>query len=92
VSSADPQDRAVPGSTAALPDPARGADGAPAVVVRGTATPEELAALVTVLVAAAGGGEAPASDGTASTWAAHRGALRRPVGRGPVAWRTALRE
>ena len=92
MSSADRDDPTAPGSTAAVPGTEPDADGAPAVVVRGTATPEELAALVTVLAAAAGGGEAPASDGTASTWAAHRGALRRPVGRGPVAWRTALRE
>jgi Acyl-CoA carboxylase epsilon subunit len=77
-------------ATASSQDAAPGFGGAPAVVVRGNATPEELAALVTVL-AAAGGGEAPASDGATSTWAAHRGGLRRPVGPGPGAWRTALR-
>ena len=65
----------------------------PAIVVRGDATPEELAALVAVLSAASGGdGDGdPASDDTASTWAAHSAAMRRPVGHGPGAWRTALR-
>jgi len=63
---------------------------APAVVVRGAATPEELAALVAVLSAASGGDE-PASDGATSTWAAHAGALRHPLDHGPGAWRSALR-
>ncbi|HSO65433.1 MAG TPA: acyl-CoA carboxylase subunit epsilon [Ornithinibacter sp.] len=69
----------------------------PAIVVRGDATPEELAALVAVLSAVSGGdgdgdgdGET-ASDDTGSTWAAHSAAMRRPVGHGPGAWRTALR-
>ena len=70
------------------PQPERPA--APAIVVHGDATPEEVAALVVVL-SAMSGGEDPASDGTASTWAAHWAAMRRPVGHGPGAWRTALR-
>ncbi len=41
-------------------------------VVRGDATPEELAALVAVLAAAGGGAAAPEEDdGTTSTWSAH---------------------
>jgi hypothetical protein len=63
---------------------------APAVVVRGSATAEELAALVAVL-SAASGGDAPAPDGATSTWAAHSAALRHPLGHGPGAWRSALR-
>ena len=58
-------------------DETTGTDGvpvAPSVVVHGVATPEELAALVAVLSAVAGGDE-PASDGASSTWAARGGAL-----------------
>ena len=62
----------------------------PAVVVRGAATPEELAALVAVLSATSGRGVA-ASDGSPSTWAAHAVALRHPLDHGPGAWRYALR-
>jgi hypothetical protein len=63
----------------------------PAIVVRGDATPEQLAALVAVLSAASGGDE-PASEGsTSSTWAAHSVAMRHPVNHGPGAWRTSLR-
>ena len=76
-----------PGDSAPAPDAAR---VAPAVVVRGDATPEELAALVAVLAAAAGGAD-PASERRPSTWAARSAVLRRPVGHGPGAWRTALR-
>ena len=63
---------------------------APAIVVRGDATPEQLAALVAVLSAASGGDE-PASDGSGSAWATRTAAMRRPVSHGPGAWRTSLR-
>jgi acyl-CoA carboxylase epsilon subunit len=63
---------------------------APAVVVHGDPTPEQLAALVAVL-SAASGGEEPASEGSTSTWAAHSAAMRHPVSHGPGAWRTSLR-
>jgi Acyl-CoA carboxylase epsilon subunit len=63
---------------------------AAAIVVHGGATPEQLAALVAVL-SAASGGDAPASDGSTSTWAAHSAAMRHPVNHGPGAWRTSLR-
>jgi hypothetical protein len=63
---------------------------APAIVVHGDATPEQLAALVAVLSTASGGDE-PASDGSTSTWAAHSAAMRHPVNHGPGAWRTSLR-
>ena len=64
---------------------------APAVVVHGDATPEELAALVAVLSALSGGEDDAAAHATASPWAAHAAAMRRPVGHGPGAWRTSLR-
>ena len=70
---------------------AEAAPAPPAVVVRGDATPEELAALVAVLSAVSGGDDDTASDDTASTWAAHAATMRRPVGHGPGAWRTSLR-
>jgi hypothetical protein len=63
---------------------------APAIVVRGEATPEELAALVAVL-SAASGGEDPGSERSASSWATHSAAMRHPVNHGPGAWRTSLR-
>ena len=70
--------------------PATGVPAAPAIVVHGDATPEEVAALVAVL-SAVSGGEDPASDGATSTWTARSAVMRRPVGHGPGAWRTALR-
>ena len=70
--------------------PAPAAPAAPAIVVHGDATAEEVAALVAVL-SAVSGDQDPASDGTSSSWAAHSAAMRRPVGHGPGAWRTALR-
>jgi hypothetical protein len=69
---------------------AEAAPGAPAIVVRGDATPEQLAALVAVLSAASGGDE-PASEGPSSAWATRTAAMRRPVSHGPGAWRTSLR-
>jgi hypothetical protein len=62
----------------------------PAIVVRGEATAEQIAALVAVL-SAASGGDGPASDASTSTWAAHSAAMRHPVNHGPGAWRTSLR-
>ncbi len=75
------------------PGPAPGetaAPVAPAVVVHGDATPEQLAALVAVL-SAASGGDGPAAEDSSSTWAAHSAAMRHPVQHGPGAWRTSLR-
>jgi Acyl-CoA carboxylase epsilon subunit len=69
---------------------AEAAPAAPAIAVRGDATPEQLAALVAVLSAASGGDE-PASDGSSSAWATRTAAMRRPVSHGPGAWRTSLR-
>jgi len=67
-----------------------GDETTPAIVVRGEATPEELAALVAVLSAAKGGDDPP-SDRPESTWATHSTAMRHPVNHGPGAWRTSLR-
>ncbi|GAB3590503.1 hypothetical protein GCM10027446_05440 [Angustibacter peucedani] len=53
-------------------------------VVRGEPTSEELAALVVVLAASAGGGEAPAAP--RSVWASS-GRARAPLASGPGAWR-----
>jgi hypothetical protein len=56
-------------------------------VVRGDPTPEEIAALSTVLVAlaaAAAGAETPQQ--TAPGWADRASLLRRPVFAGPGAW------
>ena len=103
MSTAEVGGGAVPVERAAAPAenvdavPAQNADGvpaetaaAPAVVVHGRATPEEVAALVAALSAVAGG-EPPASEHPSSTWAAHSAAMRPPVSHGPGAWRTALR-
>jgi len=55
-------------------------------VVRGNPTPEEIAALVAVLVARRGdGGAEPAPS--RSAWADRSRALRRPLYPGPGAWR-----
>ena len=64
------------------------ADRPPLRLVRGDATPEEVAAIVAVL-AAAGGGEAAPGDGgrRVSRWAAPQGRVRPPVAHGPGAWR-----
>ncbi|MDF3044218.1 MAG: Acyl-CoA carboxylase epsilon subunit [Ornithinibacter sp.] len=73
--------------------PDRRAD--PVIRVSGPATAEDIAALVAVLVAAGSGADgADGARGTsarASVWAAHRAAMRGPVGHGPAAWRTSLR-
>jgi acyl-CoA carboxylase epsilon subunit len=54
-------------------------------VVRGDATPEEVAALV--LAVAAGARPAAAPARTASTWADRSRLLRRGASPGPGAWR-----
>lgn len=57
-------------------------------VVRGDATPEEIAALVAVLVTRAADGEAagpPRSAG--NSWSDRSRSLRRPLHPGPGAWR-----
>ena len=57
-------------------------------VVRGDATPEEIAALVAVLVARAGDAEAPGPDRSVpGLWADRSRLLRRPLFPGPGAWR-----
>ena len=63
----------------------------PAIVVHGAATPEEVAALVAVLSAAAAPGPEGGEQGRTSPWSAHSAAMRRPVPHGPGAWRTSLR-
>ena len=61
-------------------------------VVRGDATPEEIAALVAVLLSrAASAGQAPAGGAAPrpapSAWADRSRQLRRPLFPGPGAWR-----
>jgi hypothetical protein len=57
-------------------------------VVRGDATPEEIAALVAVLLARAGEAEAPGQDRSGSkSWSDRSRLLRRPLSPGPGAWR-----
>ena len=61
--------------------------GEPALrVVRGDATPEEIAALVAVLLSRSGGGEGPPVPAR-SAWADRASQLRRPLHPGPGAWR-----
>jgi hypothetical protein len=55
-------------------------------VVRGNATPEEIAALVAVLVSRPGDDE-PSPAAPRSAWADRSGQLRRPLHPGPGAWR-----
>jgi Acyl-CoA carboxylase epsilon subunit len=64
--------------------------GEPALrVVRGDATPEEIAALVAVLMARSGAAGAPDRPGRppVSAWADRSRQLRRPLHPGPGAWR-----
>jgi acyl-CoA carboxylase epsilon subunit len=58
-------------------------------VVRGDATPEEIAALVTVLAASATAAATRAAETTrpATAWADRRRQLRNPLPHGPGAWR-----
>lgn len=59
-------------------------------VVRGDATPEEIAALVAVLTARARAAEAARATPPQrrSAWADHSRRLRRPLPHGPGTWRT----
>jgi hypothetical protein len=57
-------------------------------VVRGDATPEEIAALVAVLLARSADAEAPSPARSVSgSWADRSRLLRRPLSPGPGAWR-----
>ena len=57
-------------------------------VVRGDATPEEIAALVAVLMTHAGVTEAPGpARSVRNSWADRSRLLRRPLFPGPGAWR-----
>lgn len=64
-------------------------------VVRGDATPEEIAALVTALGARTRAAHTAATgvprSGPVSRWADRSRQLRRPLPQGPDAWRAALR-
>ena len=60
-------------------------------VVRGEPSPAELAALVAVLAARSGGGEAAAEPAPVGGWADRASALRRPLHPGPGAWAASLR-
>ena len=55
-------------------------------VVRGDATPEEIAALVAVLLSRPGADEEPPAHAR-SAWADRSSQLRRPLRPGPGAWR-----
>jgi len=55
-------------------------------VIRGDASPEEIAALVAVLMSRPGQDDAP-SPAARSAWADQAGLLRRPLYPGPGAWR-----
>ena len=57
-------------------------------VIRGDATPEEIAAIVAVLVTRETADEAPGPDRSApGFWADRASQLRRPLSPGPGAWR-----
>jgi hypothetical protein len=57
-------------------------------VVRGDATPEEIAALVAVLAVRGGGDDAPGhSRSVKNGWSDWSRLLRRPLATGPGAWR-----
>lgn len=59
----------------------------PLRLVRGTASPEEIAALFAVLSAVSAGDESPPAARTASAWMARERLVRRPLTPGPGAWR-----
>lgn len=61
-------------------------DRPPLRLVRGDATPEEVAAVLAVLSAVSGGAPEPAPRHT-SQWASRERAVRRPLSPGPGAWR-----
>jgi Acyl-CoA carboxylase epsilon subunit len=56
-------------------------------VVRGDATPEEIAAVVAVLLSRAAAADEPPSRPAPSAWADRSRQLRRPLHPGPDAWR-----
>jgi hypothetical protein len=57
-------------------------------VVRGDATPEEIAALVAVLLVRSADAEAPGpARSVARSWSDRSGQIRRPLSPGPGAWR-----
>ena len=58
----------------------------PLQLVRGDATPEEVAALLAVIAAASAGVGQPAARHT-SRWSSRERAVRRPLSPGPGAWR-----
>ena len=60
--------------------------GPPLRLVRGDASPEEVAALLTVLSAISGGADEPDTRHT-SQWASRERALRRPTSPGRGGWR-----
>jgi hypothetical protein len=65
---------------------------APALTIHGSATSEEVAALVAVLSAASGGPVGSAAQGSrAGGWADHARALRHTLPHGSGAWRSSLR-
>jgi Acyl-CoA carboxylase epsilon subunit len=55
-------------------------------IVKGDATPEELAALVAVVAALGSGGEPPARR--TPEWSAHHRKMRRSLPHGPGGWRS----
>ena len=61
-------------------------DRTPLRLVRGDATPEEVAAVMAVLTAVSEGAPEPAPRPT-SQWASRERAVRRPLHPGPGAWR-----
>jgi hypothetical protein len=56
-------------------------------IVRGDATPEEIAALVAVIAAASGGGAAAPKPTPRSAWADPARRMRTTLPHGPGAWR-----
>jgi hypothetical protein len=56
-------------------------------VVRGDATPEEIAALVAVVMAASGGEDEPVAPPARSAWADRSRQMRTPLFPGRGAWR-----
>ena len=59
----------------------------PLKLVRGDASPEEVAALLAVLSAASASGEAEPAPRHTSRWASREQVVRRPLIPGPGAWR-----
>lgn len=73
------------------PNDAPGTEPARTIEIVGDATPEQVAALVAVLSAAAGGAAAEAPARHTSAWSAPAAKVRRPVAPGPGAWQRSLR-